>query len=79
METHFIYDDLKFFNEKTFVEKEKHKHNHTTPRYTRPESPMWYLEDKIIKKAAAKLHTEHDFTIYDPPLKQQGCKPKPRH
>lgn len=71
---HSIYDDLKFFNEKTFVEKTKH--NDRTPKYTRPISPMWYLSDRIRKKALAKLHVEKDYSIHDPPLKERGCKPK---
>lgn len=42
-----IYDDLKFFNEKTFVEK---KHTFNTTRGERQHSPWWHLGGSVIKK-----------------------------
>jgi hypothetical protein len=56
-----LYDDLKFFNSKTFSQKKSGK----TIKGERPMSPMWKIMDRINKRIIAKQDIEEDFTLND--------------
>ncbi len=66
----FVYEDLKFFNNKKFIDK---KQTGKTKTGQRPCSPWYHLYGKLQRRYMNKKYAdmaEIDFTTYDKFIKQ---------
>jgi hypothetical protein len=68
-----VYEDQKFFNDKTFSDKTMNKKGKTGPG--RPISPLWHLSGRINAKIINGQQTGDDYSLYDRPPKIVGLVP----